>query len=643
MSVSDVISRLGGAEGETDLTPSQAGELLAEAGLRVDPAVQRPGIELRLSLEQDPLFGPVVVFSYGRMAMDIWDDVAYRVVPLTPGDARLMVQEPRAAARLLGGYGPSRAPDTAAIEKALLVLSRLAEEHPQISEVELDPVFAYPDGLVARSARVVLRAPLQSNGQAVGMAPPAAGGTHRLERIFNPRSVAVVGSKKVDNHSWLRTVLPFQGPKYHVNIDRSEWPSAEELGFPNYPSLLDVPGDVDYVIVSVPAQVVPRILRDCVAKKVAGVHLYTAGFSETGTEEGIRLEKQVVQIAREGGLKVVGPNCMGVFNPRIGVGVNLGGYHGPPGGLGILSHSGSQSSAFGQGSSFHGIRLSKLVSMGNGVILDSPDYIDYFGQDPDTRVIGMYLEGVRNGRAFFETVRRVTKVKPVLVWKVGETEDASRAVASHSTSSSARPAVWDAMVRQCGAVKVENMDELFETAKLLLNMPPATGYRLGVLALSGGHATECANVFSKAGFNIPRLADESYKRILEHFNIVGSTYANPIEGRTLSDPVNMNNVLDVLNDDPNVDIIVQEVQVSNRNNRISIYRGHNPDIFCEFRKRAKKPYVVALSTAYPYAPPEVTAAVYKQLMDAGVPASTGIAPCASALKRAVDYYYNRAE
>ncbi|MBI4311154.1 MAG: CoA-binding protein [Chloroflexi bacterium] len=466
---------------------------------------------------------------------------------------------------------------------------------------------------------------------------------HNLDRLFNPRSVAVVGSKKVDNHSWLRTVLPFKGPKYHVNIDRTEWPSAEELGFPNYPSLLDVPGEVDYVIVSVPAPIVPRILRDCAAKKVAGVHLYTAGFSETGTEEGHRLEQQVVQIAREGNLNVVGPNCMGIFNPTLGVGVNLGGYHGEAGHLGILSHSGSQSSAFGQGSAFHNIKVSKLVSMGNGVILDSPDYIDYFGQDPETTVIGMYLEGVRDGRRYFETLRRVCKTKPVLVWKVGETEDASRAVASHSTSSSSRPVMWDAMLRQCGAVKVENMDELFETAKLLLNMPPATGYGLGVLALSGGHATECANVFSKAGFHIPRLADESYKRILEHFNIVGSTYTNPIEGRTLTDPENMNNVLDVLNDDPNVHIVVHEVQVSNRNNRTSVYRGHGPEIFCEFRKRAKKPYVVALSTAYPYAPPELTAAVYKQFMDAGVPTITGIAPCASALKRAVDYYRNRAE
>ncbi len=619
----------------------QALGLAEAAGLRVDPKVRRLGVELYLSLEHDPLFGPVVAFGYGRMGAEVWDDVTYRVVPLTPKDAREMVQEPKAAHTLLQGYRNLGAPNRDAIEQAVLALSRFAEQHPEVQRLTLWPAFAFPDGVVVKSATAVV---IPGAPPSTPLPPhPLVNGMHRLERLFNPRSVAVVGSKKMDNHSWLRTVLPFKGPKYHVNVDRSEWPSAEELGFPNYASLLDIPGDVDYVIVSVPAQVVPRVLRDCIAKKVAGVHLYTAGFSETGTEEGIRLENQVVKMAKEGGLNVVGPNCMGIFNPKLGVGVNLGGYYGESGHLSILSHSGSQSAAFGQGSAFHNIKMNKLVSMGNGVVLDSYDYIDYYGQDPETTVIGMYLEGVRDGRSYFEALRRVSKTKPMLVWKVGETEDAGRAVASHSTSGVTKPALWDAMLRQCGAVKVDNMDDLFETAKLLLNMPPARGNRLGVLALSGGHATECANVFSKAGFSIPRLAEDSYKRILEHFNIVGSTYTNPIEGRTLSDAFNMNNVLDVLNDDPNVDIIVHEVQVSNRNNRVTVFRGHNPDIFCEFRKRAKKPYVVALSTAYPYAPPEVTAAVYKQLMDAGVPAIIGIAPCASALKRAVDYYQTRAK
>ncbi|MBF8299346.1 MAG: Acyl-CoA synthetase forming [Dehalococcoidia bacterium] len=461
---------------------------------------------------------------------------------------------------------------------------------------------------------------------------------HKLDRVFYPRSVAVVGSKQVDNHSWLRTVLPFQGPKYHVNIDRSEWASAQALGFPSYPSLMDVPGDVDFVIVSVPAQVVPGIIKDCIAKGVVGVHLYTAGFSETGTEEGVRLEKEVAEMARAGRLQVVGPNCVGVFNPDIGLGVNIGGYHGSHGELAFISQSGSQASGFTRAAAALGIKASKVVSMGNGIVLDSPDYIEYLGQDVDTKVIGLYLEGVRDGRRFFNVLREVSPRKPVLVWKVGETEDAARAVAVHSTTKTTNPAIWDAMIRQCGAIKSESANDLLETAKLLLWMPPVTGNRVGVLALSGGHSTEMSNIFSKAGLSVPRLTEASYKRILQRFNVVGSTYWNPIEGRTLSDPVTMNNVLDVLNEDANIDVIVHELSLAERAGKVTLYRGHGIDVLRDFRSRARKPYMAILPNSFPPPPPELFDNAYNQLIKAGIPTVIGAANAARALRQVADYY-----
>ena len=461
---------------------------------------------------------------------------------------------------------------------------------------------------------------------------------HRLERVFNPRSVAVVGSKQVDNHSWLRTVLPFHGPKYHINVDKNEWPSAEALGFPNYPSLLDVPGEVDYVIVSVPAAVVPRVLQDCIAKKVAGVHLYTAGYSETGTEQGTRLERELEELARGAGLNIVGPNCIGIFNPKVGVGVNIGGYHGESGNLAFISHSGSQTQGFTRGALAHGIKVSKVVSMGNGLILDTSDYLEYFAQDEDTSVIGMYVEGVRDGRRLFTTLREVCTQKPVLIWKVGETEEAGQVAAGHSTSRAVRPEIWDAMLRQCGAINMEDVGELLETAKLLLNLQSTTGDRLGLLALSGGHSTEMANIFSKAGFRVPPLSEESYHRILEHWDVVGSTYRNPLEGRTLANPDHLNNVLDVLNDAEEIDIIVHEVNVGQpRDGVIPIFRRHGPDLLCQFRARAKKPYIVAISTSSPQTDLEATDAVFSQLTSAGIPTCFGLQATARALRRFVDY------
>ena len=464
-----------------------------------------------------------------------------------------------------------------------------------------------------------------------------------LDRVLEPQSIAVVGSKSVDNHMWLRTIQPFEGKKYHVNVDRNEWASAKELGFDSFPSILDVPESIDLVIVSVPAQIVPRILKDCATKKVIGVHLYTAGFSETGTAEGIELEKEIERISIEGNLKIVGPNCMGIFNPKLGIGVNLGRYHGEYGNLAFISQSGSQSVAFAQGSAFHDLKVSKLVSMGNGIILDSHDYLKYLANDDDTKVIGMYLEGIRSGKDFFKQLKEISKIKPTMIWKVGETDDAERAVASHSTSKTSNPKIWDDMLIQCNAIKIDNMDEMFETAKLLakLDPPKKSGYNLGVLALSGGHATEMANVFSKAGFSIPRLSEKSYNKILTKFNLVGSTYTNPIEGRTLANEDHLNNVLDVLNEDSNVDIIVHEIHISNRNDKLSVYRGHTPEIFCEFKKRAKKPYVVLISTTYPHPSPEDRSMVYKQLTDAGIPAVFGMENTANSLRKYVEYYQRK--
>ncbi|MBI4498156.1 MAG: CoA-binding protein [Chloroflexi bacterium] len=462
---------------------------------------------------------------------------------------------------------------------------------------------------------------------------------HPLERLFNPQSVAVVGSKKVDNHNWLRTVLPFKGPKYHVNVDRNEWESAAELGIPSYASILDVPDPVDYVIFSIPAPVVPRVLKDCITKGVYGVHLYTAGFSESHTEQGAELERQIVEMARAADLKLVGPNCLGIFNPKAGIGVNLGSYYGEAGNFGFISMSGSQAGGFVRGALVHGIKVSKVVSMGNGIILDSADYLEYLAQDDDTKVIGMYLEGVRDGQRFFRVLREACAKKPVLIWKVGETEDAARAVESHTTTKSTQAVVWDAMLRQCGAIKVSHVDEMYELGKLLLKLPPVTGNRVGLFALSGGHATEMTNVFSKAGFHVTPLTDASYRRILEHFDPTGSSYSNPFEGRALANLATLNNILDVVNEDPNVDMIIHEMHVRQAETGPTVYRGYPASFFVDFYKnRCKKPYVAVLSTIHPRAEPSVTDQVYRELSDAGIPTVFGLQTAADALRMAVGYY-----
>ena len=272
----------------------------------------------------------------------------------------------------------------------------------------------------------------------------------KLDRIFYPKVVAVVGAKQLNNYNWLRAQGTVQGKVYNVNIDRNEWPGAEALGFQCFPSLLDIPEPVDYVVVTVPNKVAPAVLRDCITKQVGGVHFFTAGFSETGDSENIRLEEDMARMAREAGLPVIGPNCMGLFHPKVGLRQTPDQWTGEGGSVGYISQSGTQAQGFSLAAHAHGLGISKSISFGNGTVLDVTDYLEYLAQDEDTKLIGMYLEGVRDGRRFFETLRAVADEKPVLVWKVGRTEAAARATQSHTASVAISHMLWRAMVRQPG-------------------------------------------------------------------------------------------------------------------------------------------------------------------------------------------------
>lgn len=467
---------------------------------------------------------------------------------------------------------------------------------------------------------------------------------HKLERVFNPRSVAVVGGKRINNYNWLRNVIDFDGPKYHVNIDETEWPGAAELGFPNYKSITDIPGEVDFVIIAVPAAVVPRVMADCAAKGVQGVHVFTAGFGETGTEKGKELEDAMVEHANKANIRLVGPNCLGIFNPKLNIGYSGAGYSGEAGNIACISQSGSQANGVISEALEYGFKMSKLVSMGNGIVVDSAEYLEYFAQDDDTEVISLFLEGVRNGERFFSVLREVCKSKPVLVCKVGETEDAARATSAHSATERIPRHLWDSMLRQCGAVRIDNVQELIDSTKAVLARNLLDGPRLGLICQGGGHATEMANVFSKEGFRIPALTERSYEKLLESFDIIGGSYRNPIEGGSLRTEEGMIGVLDILDGDENLDGIVQELPVSR------LLRGRDDDMalknrlntLCEFGTRAKKPYAIVIDPTYPQVDPALTKAVYDQLRDANIPAIYGFARTAKALWGAMEYQQRRA-
>ena len=349
----------------------------------------------------------------------------------------------------------------------------------------------------------------------------------RLDRAFNPKVVAVVGDKG-PMYMWLRGQMGFKGKLYSVQVDPKELGGIKELGIENYTSLLDIPEPVDLVIVAVPRQVAYRILEDCIKKNVAAAHFFTSGFGETDTEEGIRMGKALTDRAKQANFYLVGPNCMGLYNPWVGIRQTARQQTGFKGNVGFISQSGTHAITFSEEAYLQTLLINKSVSFGNGIVLDSTDYLEYFTRDPEIKAIGMYLEGTRDGPRFLKTLKEVAGKKPVVIWKGGRTEEGGRAIASHTGSLAVPHAIWESAVRQCGAVIVYSIEELADTLNAILNLRPVYGNRVGIAGGSGGQSVAIADVFAENGLRVPALTKKSYDELASFFMLIGAGYRNPV-------------------------------------------------------------------------------------------------------------------
>ena len=375
----------------------------------------------------------------------------------------------------------------------------------------------------------------------------------KLQRAFNPQCIAVVGDKLDYNFMWLRILGTFRGKIYSVQIDPKAIERIKALGVENYTSLLDIPDSIDLVVVAVPRAVAPKILEDCIHKGVAAAEFFTSGFAETDTEEGRRLQNLLAERAKEANFHLIGPNCMGIFNPKIGVRQSHRQYAGFAGSVGFISQSGTLATTFSMAAHLQGVDINQSVSFGNGIVLDSTDYLDYFGGEADIKAIGIYLEGVKDGRRFLTALREVSARKPVVIWKGGQTEAGERAIASH-TGSLARPrAIWDAVMRQSGAIKATSLEELIDTLKALLYLAPVYGNRVAMVGGSGGESVAITDAFVEAGLEVPPLTQKSYDKLATFFNLVGASCRNPIDPGTNWDE--LKSIMEIVEQDPNIDNI----------------------------------------------------------------------------------------
>ena len=468
----------------------------------------------------------------------------------------------------------------------------------------------------------------------------------RLDRALNPRTVAVVGDKRASNYTWLRNLKTFTGTVYSVQIDPNDIAGIEEMGIQNFPSLTTIPDEVDYVICAVPRQVAPRVLVDAAAKGVGGVGMFTSGFAETGEELGIQLQDEVRRIARENDMVLIGPNCMGLYNARLGVRFSADQPAGEGGSVGLISQSGTHGINISLVAAANGIRLSKAISIGNAVILDVPDYLEYFGQDDETEAIALYVEGVKDGRRFAKVLRDVAARKPVLIWKGGQTADGARATQSHTASLSSQIAIWDALIRQAGAIRVDSLEEMLDTLKLLLLAKPGTGRRLALMAMTGGPSVVITDAFTKAGSSVPELSQSSYEELSTFFNVIGGSYRNPFDmGGTIGGPqgANLDRLFDILERDEHIDTVVMDIAALFMARQ---FLDH-PDRFEEFlgrlerhRDRSDKPFLTILNPGHLEG--EILP-IRRTLQDRGFPVLPSFERAAAALARVTAYHERRAD
>jgi acyl-CoA synthetase (NDP forming) len=430
-----------------------------------------------------------------------------------------------------------------------------------------------------------------------------------IDAIFRPRSVAVVGASAnpdTPGYDYVRSMqeFGFKGDIYPVN------PKGGEIaGLPAYVSLRDIPGDVDYVISCIPSDTILQLVQDAAARHARAIQLFTGRFSETGRPEGAELERQLLDETRRAGVRLIGPNCMGVLYPAHGLSFRRDMSH-EAGVAGFLSQSGNllfEITHFGEP---RGLHFSKAVSYGNGLDLDESDFLEYFADDPETKVVGAYVEGVRDGRRFLQALKRASSRKPVVVLKGGRTSAGGRAAASHTAALAGTSRVWEAALAQSGALAVSTVEDLIDMliafsyirsgALRSAAADPGERYRLGMVGAGGGRSVLTADLCEEMGLAVPPLPADVDAKVAERAPDLAGWVTNPVDQSILAGSgLGGGQILEWLDESPEIDLLL-----GNMNEAWAFGRPNAADVltrvaerFIKVAEKTQKPFAVALGSS----------------------------------------------
>jgi len=543
------------------------------------------GVEMIVGLQNDPQFGPVMMVGLGGIFTELFKDVSFRVLPLTKEDAIEMIEELQGK-MLLKGYRGSEPISMEILTSALLNIGKLGYDiSPYYESIDFNPVIVYPDSYYVADAKIILSE--QPKYDVVSSVEP---NSTNMDLFFNAKSIALIGASpeigKVGN-SVLETLVKhdYKGKVYPVNA--KGYP--EIMGIPAYKSLGDIKDPVDVVVVTVDLKFVPDLLKICGEKSIHNVVVISGGGKELGGERA-DIEQQVKELSSKLKIRIIGPNCIGMFNGENRLDCAFQGHdrmlRPKNGNVSFLSQSGTIGIAFMEHSSPFG--MSKMVSYGNRSDVDEADMIWYLAEDPQTKVIGLYVEGLGDGRKFVNTAKKVIteRKKPIVVFKNGRTTRGAKQAASHTGSLGGTYSVVKGAFSQNGIISVDSYDELTASLKALSWQPVPEGNRVAMVTNGAGPIIAAIDQFERLGLQVANLSEESMKSFKSHYP---ATYVlgNPCDVTGSANADDYKFAIQTFMDDPNVDIVMPWFVFQDDPLEEKIV-----DILAEFNRQGKKPILV---------------------------------------------------
>lgn len=478
------------------------------------------GQEVIIGAVTDGSFGKLVAFGLGGVLVEVLKDITFRLAPATREDAYSMLDGIQAADMLKGVRG-SDPVDRDALAGLIVGVSELVSDFPEIAEMDLNPVFASKDSAIAADVRIVV----DFAAKAPRYRPAEADVLVAMKRIMQPKSVAVIGASaeagKIGN-SVMKNLINggYKGNIYPIH------PKADDiLGYKAYKSVKDVPGEIDTAVFAIPAKLVAGALTECGEKKIAGAVLIPSGFAESGHPE---MQSELVAIGRKYNIRLMGPNIYGFYYTPANLCATFCTAFDVKGSAALSSQSGGIGMAMIGFSRSAKMGVSAIVGVGNKCDIDEDDLLIFFEQDPNTKVIAQHCEDLKDGRAFAEVARRVSKKKPVIVLKGGRTAAGAKAASSHTGALAGNDKIYEDVFNQSGVIRANSLRDLLDFARGVPLLPTPKGENVVIITGAGGSGVLLSDACVANNLTLmpmPADLDAAFRKFIPPFGAAG----NPVD------------------------------------------------------------------------------------------------------------------